>query len=88
MNNAQTVAAAPQLFNLLDVFLMLALAARLHGTNKGVRNTAWNLFYKCDDEAKEALRTLAINTQSPLDMVNEALSNYDYKPGGALPLNG
>lgn len=63
-------------YNILDVFLMLALAASIHKTNKGVRNCAWNLFYQSDDEAKEVLRTLAINTQNPLEVVVGALQSY------------
>lgn len=60
-------------FNALDVVACLALAARIHGTDKAVRKTAFNLLKRASDSADRDALLRIINTKQAVVLVERIL---------------
>ncbi|MNL44686.1 hypothetical protein D3C87_1672780 [compost metagenome] len=62
--------------NLTDATLVLLLAARIHGTDEGVRTAAKSVVKKLPRSKRDLIYNV-ISSQSPLELVRHIAQNLD-----------
>jgi len=62
--------------NLTDATLVLLLAARIHGTDEGVRTAAKSVVKKLPRSKRDLIYNV-IRSQSPLELVRHIAQNLD-----------
>ena len=65
-----------QHMNLTDATLVLLLAARIHGTDEGVRTAAKSVVKKLPRSKRDLIYSV-ISSQSPLELVRHVAKNLD-----------
>ena len=65
-----------QQMNLTDATLVLLLAARIHGTDEGVRTAAKSVVKKLPRSKRDLIYNV-IRSQSPLELVRHIAQNLD-----------
>lgn len=64
---------------LYDAVLILSLAARIHGTDQGVRTAAKSVVKKLPRSKRDILYTV-IDSERPLELVEKIVMNLDFDP--------